>query len=1096
MDPPLLSFRNAQYLDIAVGVEGERASDSTRVGDRGIFISDDGERRSESMRNVAYKRRRLRLRPQNLNDSLAKWIPVLEDEDELDDELRATLDSISSEDSRKRKFYASSDNPMSEFKEIQQSLLDEMMRLCGLADSSDDPECAHCCRKLDNTESAFQAAAATAEADAAPSAAGVGEEMGKEDPPPDRRIFRCDDCGQFLQCKDCCVERHQMSPLHFLKVWNGNFWVAQTLQSLGLIYQLGHQGGRCPRPKPVVRSMVVMDTSGIHEIKYRRCGCARASTMNHVEELMRNGWYPATATDPDTCATLRVLQTFRLLNVVGNVNAHDFVTTLERSTDGLSASGIKKIPDRYKVFLRMSRQHSFLERLKHCGQAHDAGGIVATKKGKAAVICWTCPFDGRNLVPGWRDVAEKYRLILALDANFKLKNRIRKNEREDPSLGPGWGAFVEPTQYKEHIRGYVAENDVSSCIAFAALTQKETRNTVGLRVSGVGGCVCARHECVRPNGLGDLQKGERYANMDYILMASLAGFDLMELTVSYDIACQWQKNLRTRVEKLPADMRPDFESFMLQCGLPVWHASSHEEECTNRNSLSFLPGVGKSDGEGIERLWAELNAFAYHTKNMGLGHRADTIEDKINYHNFTKNLGQANMLQRKLVVAIAERARQVDAFKEVNKSIPSETRAVWQTKVDAFHADGANPNPYLLTEKDGPSEAEIKLMLKKDEEEAAARGNAPLHGTSATAFLTAGMQLEDTQRRIKAQLQGGVRTADRESKIEEQRYALHAKLRPFRALQHIYTPGAIRALERAEARRAPDGPAVKAENIALFLPSALSEGDRGAGGCQEGIAEMEAKLREAQCTESLTKIRDSLHAKRHVVYWRGGNIGGQYDATRSQTLTKQITDRINAKAEKYRQARRALRALKGEEYRPDLKPLKDADLTLDGDVQDDESAAKKKMALISAGKGGRVPRHVAGTSKKVMSWIWAARGALDPGEKNLHESLQVEWAKAKARKNRWDEEVNLLREEMRRLLRYLRWEESEWDARAALARPDVTGTIEAGLRAYALRQGAMYRDLGAFYFAQLNAPLGKAAAALQLDDEDLPSLFTEERGDM
>jgi hypothetical protein len=33
-----------------------------------------------------------------------------------------------------------------------------------------------------------------------------------------------------------------------------------------------------------------------------------------------------------------------------------------------------------------------------------------------------------------------------------------------------------------------------------------------------------------------------YANMDYILTSALAGFDLMELTLSYDIACQWRKN--------------------------------------------------------------------------------------------------------------------------------------------------------------------------------------------------------------------------------------------------------------------------------------------------------------------------------------------------------------------------------------------------------------------------------------------------------------------------------------------------------------------------------------------------------------------------
>lgn len=117
-------------------------------------------------------------------------------------------------------------------------------------------------------------------------------------------------------------------------------------------------------------------------------------------------------------------------------------------------------------------------------------------------------------------------LLLAVDANFRLKNRMRAHEIDDPSLGPGWGYWVEPEKYKEHLSKYVHEKDVhgpiciclfpcrlanqiSTCIAFAALLQKDTRLTTGLRVSGVGGVVCARHECMRPNGLGDLQKGER-----------------------------------------------------------------------------------------------------------------------------------------------------------------------------------------------------------------------------------------------------------------------------------------------------------------------------------------------------------------------------------------------------------------------------------------------------------------------------------------------------------------------------------------------------------------------------------------------------------
>lgn len=51
-------------------------------------------------------------------------------------------------------------------------------------------------------------------------------------------------------------------------------------------------------------------------------------------------------------------------------------------------------------------------------------------------------------------------LALAFDANFRLKNRLRLNERDKTDLGAGWGFFVEPTKYKEHLKNYVSEEDV------------------------------------------------------------------------------------------------------------------------------------------------------------------------------------------------------------------------------------------------------------------------------------------------------------------------------------------------------------------------------------------------------------------------------------------------------------------------------------------------------------------------------------------------------------------------------------------------------------------------------------------------------------
>jgi hypothetical protein len=128
--------------------------------------------------------------------------------------------------------------------------------------------------------------------------------------------------------------------------------------------------------------------------------------------------------------------------------------------------------------------------------------------------------------------------------------------------------------------------------------------------------------------------------MDYIVMSSIVGFGLLMLTISYDIACQWKINLAERNKKLPEAVRLPTEEVKLQCGLPVWHAASHDEECQNANSLSFRPGVGKSDGEGIERVWSVLNPSAFATKDAGKGQRADVLEGKIDNHNHLKNMGQ------------------------------------------------------------------------------------------------------------------------------------------------------------------------------------------------------------------------------------------------------------------------------------------------------------------------------------------------------------------------------------------------------------------------------------------------------------------------
>ncbi|KAJ7863700.1 hypothetical protein B0H13DRAFT_2354000 [Mycena leptocephala] len=1059
----ILSFRRNRVVDASVGFDGaDPFADVT--ADRAVYISNDGLRRVDQLLNVGHKK--AKLKPTNLDDRFARWVPMDDTDIDKDPEVLSNMDQVSGTGKHKR--YESSirisyimtrawltqtqDDPMSQWRGEKQFFLDETLRREGLGDSINDPECARCGKELhpEGTES--------------------------------QRMFRCRDCGEFIQCLECCLEHHQLSPLHFPEEWHGEFWKKTTLGAIGLVYHVGHGGRFCPAPAPLTRKMVVIDTNGIHTVSFQYCGCSRSRETSNIGLLMRNGWYPASLMDPSTCATFRVLDLFCLLNVVGNVNAHDFMMALERGTDALGSTGIRWLPDRYKAFGRMSRQYAFLQRARRSGRAHDAAGVDATKLGEMMVICWACPYDGRNIPPDWRDVDPKYRflymLILALDANFKLKNRIRAHERYDPSLGPGWGAFVEPAAYKEHLKNYVGENDISTCIAFAALLQKDTRLTMGLRASGVGGCVCARHE---------------YANMDYIVMACLAGFALAMLMISYDIACQWKKNMRIRNEKLPEAIRLDVNNVEVQCGLPVWHVSSHETECNNENSLSFLVGVGKSDGEGVERTWADLNPAAFHTKEMGVGNRTDTLEDKIDSHNFLKNLTNGDALRRKLVVAISERTHQVDAFKEVNRTVSKELRATWQGQIDAFVADHSQPNPYVLPRSGAPTEAELRLELKREEEEEVRKGRAPLHSTSATAFLSAGIQLEEAQRRIRAELAGrALVTADRASKIHDRRLAFMAKLTKFRKLQSVFSPGAICTMHADEAKADPDAPEVNAEYVKLYMPSELSAMERDVG-CAVGVTALETRLRENQCHNSLVQLRGHLHTKRHLIGFRNTHITGQIKATKARTLIAQVGERAQGSSDKYNQGRAALTRLQGPDYAPHFKILKPADVTLDGEEETSETAARKKLAMIGVGKGARTPRHVPGTSKKLLSWIWSAAGALDDDEKGLHESLRVEWSRAKARKQRWEEEVLILREEMRRVLRYLEWQSGWWSARV-LVREEASVALRAGLGAYARRQAHMYAKLKEFFRDEWSQSIGEIARSEVADPleegADLVHLFT------
>jgi hypothetical protein len=75
-----------------------------------------------------------------------------------------------------------------------------------------------------------------------------------------------------------------------------------------------------------------------------------------------------------------------------------------------------------------------------------------------------------------------------------------------------------------------------------------------------------------------------------------------------------------------------------------------------------------------------------------------------------------------------------------------------------------------------------------------------------------------------------------------------------------------------------------------------------------------------------------------------------------------------------------------------------------------------------------------------------------------HPALRIQWCRARARKLRWAEEIELLLEEMRRVREFLAWHARWWIERAN-GRGCVEKGLQEGLSAYAHCQASMCRQM-------------------------------------
>ncbi|KAG1870583.1 hypothetical protein DFJ58DRAFT_852169 [Suillus subalutaceus] len=512
--------------------------------------------------------------------------------------------------------------------------------------------------------------------------------------------FRCKDCfSTELCCHDC--------------EWTGSYFVTISLKTLGLRVQLSHPTGeRCLMPERAYNDdFTLIDTNGIHEIGLDFCGCETAQT--HTIQLLRTAWFPATTTDP----------------------RYEFYHAVARLSDN---TGLHSQKDCYEAFMPIVRKWRHLKMLKRAGRGYDSAGVEGTGHGECAVICPACPQPGKNLPDNWNDAPKGkcwlYGLFLAIDANFRLKRRMVSKDSVDPGLSHGWAYFVEETAYKAYLQTYSGNpQEKSTCSSHNAVNMADTKVSHGLAATGVGTVDCARHNMKLPNGVGDLQKGERYMNMDFLFFSTLRGRCIDTLNVSYNIACQWHKNLWQRMSTMPLDLHLD-------------HLATF---------VRFFY-VGRTDGKAPERGWSNINPVASSTKEMGPGSRRDTLDDHFGDWNWKKVVGLGATLLRKMIEAKEEHEAHQTAFQELDEALAPETTEAWKVEIESWEE---NPNDSSVT---NPFEAKVipvtqaAVWLKLAQLEASElhQGtDTSMHAdVSPSIFIALGIDLENEQRRLKVDI--------------------------------------------------------------------------------------------------------------------------------------------------------------------------------------------------------------------------------------------------------------------------------------------------------------------------------------------------------
>ncbi|KAH9475388.1 hypothetical protein JR316_0012499 [Psilocybe cubensis] len=298
-----------------------------------------------------------------------------------------------------------------------------------------------------------------------------------------------------------------------------------------------------------------------------------------------------------------------------------------------------------------------------------------------------------------------YMLFIAVDANFKLKRKERK--LDDIDFITDTGIFVNQHGYQEHISNYIEQPEHN------AIVQASIQNTPDYTVSGVGLVLCSRHLLVCQNGVGDLQKEERYCNMDYIVLLALIGVKLLCIFIRMG---EFEKHMQI------------LSMTKIRTAIPSWHINGHVESYQENYNIRYMKGVAPS------------------IREMVLAARCDALSNHWNGWNFHKIVGFCSAFAKKFKEAIKMQKKHKATFIQFLSTFSAtpEMLEQWKKQVEEWKANPSKPNSYKESTQTITLQ-NTRRNLQNKEAAMAAIGKLPAHSVIMTRFLVTGLELEDHQ---------------------------------------------------------------------------------------------------------------------------------------------------------------------------------------------------------------------------------------------------------------------------------------------------------------------------------------------------------------